>query len=546
MEASMLSINRRRMLGTITGVTASGIFLSAGPSTALGQTAGEAPRRGGTFVMALGANPEHLNPAISSSVMVALPGQAVTEGLIRINSKFQPEPVLATSWQISPDGKRITFILRQGVKWHDGKPFTSADVKYSLEKLTPLHARSASVFKNVASVEAQGDHTVVVTLKEPFGPFIDLLTGDNVGILPNHVYAGTDPLKNPANLQPIGTGPFKFDAWQTGQSITFVRNPDYWDRGKPYLDKFVFRIIPDSNTRTLALEAGDIDYIPSYDMSTNDATRLRKTKGIAVSTGRGMPRVLLLFFNNKKKPFDDPRVRKALLQGLDRQIMLSSAFNDFGGLGTSSIPQGLRWANNPEVNYMKMYALDPERANRELDQAGLARGADGTRFTVRFTYDPAQSGYSEVAEIVRSNWQKLGVKVVLEARERNVWLNMVYTAKDYDTSIAWYATNGDPALGIDRAYRCEDVRPAAFTNASQYCNPALDELLRKGATAMRKEDRAQFYRQAQAIVARDLPTAVLLDSGYADAMRDNFGNLPGFFESPNDTQLRYGEIFRKG
>ncbi|MSQ72858.1 MAG: ABC transporter substrate-binding protein [Betaproteobacteria bacterium] len=541
----MVNITRRQSSNALAIAAVSGLLAWGAAGVALAQSAPEAPKRGGTFVMALGANPEHLNISISSSVIVSLPAQAVTEGLIRINSKFQPEPVLATGWQVSPDGKRITFNLRQGVTWHDGKPFTAADVKYSLEKLTPLHARSASVFKNVLSVESQGEHTVVVTLKEPFGPFIDLLTADNVGIQPSHLYAGSEPLKNPANLRPVGTGPFKFDSWQTGQRLTFVRNPDYWDKGKPYLDRFVFRVIPDSNTRALALEAGDIDYIPSYDLSSNDAIRLKKTKGIVVATGRGMPRVLLLFFNNKKKPFDDARVRKALLQGLDRQIMLSSAYNDLGGLGTSSIPAGLSWANSPEVNYMKMYAFDTDRANRELDQAGLARGPDGIRFSARFTYDPAQPGYTDVAEIVRSNWQKLGVRVALEARERSVWLNMVYTAKDYDTSIAWYATNGDPALGIDRAYRCEDVRPAAFTNASQYCNPALDDLLRKGATAMRKEDRAQFYRQAQAIVARDLPTAVLLDSGYADAMRDNFGNLPAFFESPSDTHMRYAELFRK-
>lgn len=537
----MSEITRRHALGAMAGATAGNLFWS-GPASAQGAAT---PRRGGTFVMALGANPEHLNLAISSSVIISFPGQVVTEGLFRVNGKFGLEPMLATGRQVSPDGIKITLNLRQGVKWHDGKPFTSADVKYSMEKLTPLHARSASVFKNVASIETPGDHVVVITLKEPFAPFLDLLTSDNVGIQPKHVYDGTDPLKNPANLKPIGTGPFKFDSWQTGQSITFVRNPDYWDKGKPYLDRIVFRIIPDANTRTLALEAGDIDYIPSYDMSSNDAVRLKKTKGVVVSTGRGVPRVLLLFFNNKKKPFDDPRVRKALLSGLDRQMMLTSAYNDMGGLGTSSIPRALQWANNPEVDYIKMFAFDPDRANRELDGAGLARGADGTRLTVRFTYDPGQPGYTEVAEIIRSNWQKLGVKVALEARERSVWLNTVYTNKDYDTSMAWYATNGDPALGIDRAYRCEDVRPAAFTNASQYCNPALDELLRKAATAPTRDARSRYYKVAQTIVARDLPTAVLLDSGYADAMRDRFGNLQAFFESPNDIQLRFGELYRK-
>ena len=505
----------------------------------------ETPRRGGTFVMALGANPEHLNLAISSSVIIAFPGQVVSEGLIRVDGKFGLEPQLATAWETSADGRKLTFKLRRGVKWHDGKPFTAADVKHSMEKLTPLHARSASVFKNVASIETPDDATVVVNLKEPFAPFLDLLTADNVGIQPRHVYEGTDPLKNPANLRPVGTGPYKFDSWQSGQSITFVRNPDYWDKGRPYLDRIVFRIIPDANTRALALEAGDIDYIPSYDMSTNDAIRLKKTRGVLVSTGRGVPRVLLLFYNTKKKPFDDPRVRKALLAGLDRQMMLSSAYNDLGGLGRSSIPRGLSWASHPDVDYMKTYAFDTERANRELDAAGLPRGGDGTRFGLRFTYDPAQPGYTEVAEIVRDNWQKLGVRVALEARERNVWLANVYTRKDYDVTMAWYATNGDPALGIDRAYRCEDIRPAAFTNASQYCNPALDEILRKAATALTRDARARYYKVGQEILSRDLPAAVLLDSGYADAMRDRFGNLPVFFESPNDIQLRFAELYRK-
>ncbi len=541
----MFCRDRRNVLRSILilslAPTISGI--SPGESTAQGVT--ERPRPGGSFVIALGANPDHLNISISSSVIIALPAQAVTEGLITVNSKYQLEPSLATSWSVSDDGKQISFELRRGVTWHDGKPFTSADVKYSFEKLTPLHSRAAAIFRNVTTIETPDDHTVKLTLKEAFGPFLDLLTADNVGIQPKHIYEGTEPLRNPANLKPIGTGPFKFESWQTGQSITFVRNPDYWNKGKPYLDKIVFRIIPDSNTRSLALEAGDIDYIPSYDMSINDAVRLKKSKGIIVKTGRGQPRVLLLFFNNKKSPFDNVNVRKALFRGLDRQMMLSSAYADEGATGTSAIPPGLAWANNPDVNYMKSYAFDAARANKELDDAGFAKSADGYRFAVRFTYDPGQAGFTDIAEIVRSNWQRIGVRATLEPRERNVWIDLAYNKKDYDTTIAWYATIGDPALGVDRAYRCEDIRAAAFTNASQYCNPQLDQLLKQGSTSIRKEDRAKFYRQAQSIIAEDLPAAVLLDSGYADAMREGFGNLPVFFEAPGDINLRYADIFRK-
>ncbi len=497
------------------------------------------------MVVAIGANPEHLNVGISSSVIVALPSAAVTEGLVRLNRQYEPEPALATSWEVSPDGKTVTLHLRTGVKWHDGQPFTSADVKYTFETLSPLHSRASSVFKQVESIETPDEQTVIVKLKAPFGPFVGFLTAENAGIEAKHIYEGTDALKNPANMQPIGTGPFKFESWKPGESITFVRNPDYWDAGKPYLDKLVFRIIPDSNARVLALEAGDVDFISNYDISFTDVARLQKTKGLTVEMGRGHPRVLLLFFNNKNAPLADARVRQALFRGLDRQLMLDSAYAGVGGLGISSISPGMSWAYNPEVDYMKMYPFDLQQAGKELDEAGYPKDASGTRFELRFLYDPAQPGFKEVADIVRANWEALGVKVNLESRERTVWLDQLYNKKDYDTSIAWYTSSGDPVFGIQRAYVCADIRPASFTNASQYCNPDLDTLFGQGASAMTQDERAKYYREAQTIIARDLPSAVLLDSGFADAISDKFGNLQVFFDSPETTSIRYAEVTQK-
>ncbi len=507
--------------------------------------AAEQPKRGGTFVVALGSNPEHLNISLSSSVIVGLAASAATEGLVRIARDYQLKPALATSWTVSPDGKAITFKLRMGVKWHDGVPFTSADVKYTYEKLSPLHPRASTVFKNIDSIETPDDQTVIIKLKAPFAPFVDFLTAENTGIQPKHIYDGTDPLKNPANNAPIGTGPFKFDLWKPGESVTFVRNPDYWDTGKPYVDRLVFRILPDSNSRILALESGDVDFVSNYDIAFNDVARLRKSKDIVIEDGRGHPRVLLLFFNTKKPPMDDVRVRGALFRALDRKLMLDGGFANIGGLGTSSISPAMSWAYNPDVDYMKMYAYDVVRANKELDDAGFKKGADGNRFTLRFTYDPAQPGFKEVADIVRVNWQALGVNVTLESRERSVWLDLVYTKKDYDTTIAFYTSSGDVVFGIQRAYTCAEIRPATFTNASQYCNSDLDKLFDQGATAVTREDRAKFYKPAQVIIAKDLPSAVLIDSGFADAVRNKFGNLKVFFNSPETTSALYGEIYQK-
>lgn len=503
----------------------------------------ETERQGGTLIAALGSDPEHLNTSISSSVTVGLPAGAITEGLIRIDRDYNALPVLATSWDISEDGLEYTFHLREGVTWHDGEPFTSADVKFTIEEISPLHGRAGAVIENIQSIETPDDHTIVFTLDEPFSPFLTFISSENVGIQPKHIYEGTDILENPANLAPIGTGPFKFESWTAGDSIVMVRNEEYWDAPAPYLDRLIFRIIPDNNARILALEAGEVDYISNYDISFVDVDQLLENPEITVELDRGHPRVLLLFFNMENAPLDVPEVRHALFMALDRDLMLESAFGGIGSLGRSSIPPGLSWAYNPEVDYVEMYPYDPAAAEALLDEAGFPRGDDGTRMELRFLFDSAQPGFSDVADILRSNWEAIGVNVTLEPRERAVWLDQLYTQKDYDTSIAFYTTSGDPVLGVQRAYLCEEIRPASFTNASQYCNPELDELFAQATSAVTQEERAEYYYEAQEIIARDLPTTVLIDSGFADAVRSNFGGLETFFQSPETTTPRWDAIY---
>ena len=506
---------------------------------------GDNPQHGGTLVVALGSDPEHLNTTISSSVVVGLPAGAVTEGLVRIDRDYNAIPTLAESWEISDDGLVYTFHLRQKVKWHDGEPFTSADVKYTLEEISPFHSRAGAVLNHITSIETPDDYSVVMTLDVPFSPFLTFLTSENAGIQPKHIYEGTDIQQNPANLAPVGTGPFKFESWTPGESVVFTRNDEYWDAPAPYLDKVIFRILPDSSGRILALQAGDIDYISNYDINFVDVFRLVDDPNIFVELGRGHPRVLLLFFNTLEVPFDTPEVRKALFMALDRELMLDSAFGGIGSLGKSSIPPGLTWAYNPNVDYTKMYPYDPAGAESMLDEVGFTRGADNTRFTIRFLFDPAQPGFNDVADIIRANLAEIGVTVELEPRERAVWLEQLYTQKDFDTSIAFYTTSGDPVLGVQRAYLCDEIRQASFTNASQYCNEALDELFAQATSAVTKEERAKFYFEAQEIIAQDLPSAVLIDSGFADAIRSNYGGLETFFQSPETTTPRWDAIYLK-
>src|SRR5215216_2407699 len=195
------------------------------------------PRYGGTLVVASG-DPGPLNPAISSSGQMHPVTGEIFNGLVRLDRHFDPVPDLARSWKLSKDGKTYTFRLAPNVRWHDGQPFTSADVKYSYDEvLLKLHPRTRTLADVVAGVSAPNKYIVVFRLKQAYAPFLRWLDEENGAIIPKHLYEGTDPLTNPVNLKPVGTGPFKFDSYPAGDRVVLARNPDYFKQGYPRLDK---------------------------------------------------------------------------------------------------------------------------------------------------------------------------------------------------------------------------------------------------------------------------------------------------------------------
>ena len=224
------------------------------------------PQRGGTVIIGMTNDPPTVNPAITAGAPDRLIGCMVYEGLVRVENGFHILPALAKSWEISPDGLSYTFRLVDA-KWQDGTPFTSTDVRFSLQNINakygPLFAASGRV---IASIEAPDPATAIIKLAHPFGPLLLSLSCDQNGaILPAHVFAGTDVLRNPATLaQPVGTGPFKLTEWVHGDHLTLERNPAYWRKDRPYLDEIVVKFLPNAASRVLALQAGEIDYINEY------------------------------------------------------------------------------------------------------------------------------------------------------------------------------------------------------------------------------------------------------------------------------------------
>ncbi len=492
----------------------------------LAASAQQTPKRGGTLVFAIGSNPETLNPAVTTGVEALGVACKMFNGLVYLDRDWNPKPELAESWTVSKDGLRIAFKLRSGVTWHDGKPFTSADVKFTMEEvLAKLHPRTRLAFADVEGVDAPDASTVVVRFKKAYAPFLQQMTCQEAAILPRHLFAGTDVLKNPhATDNPVGTGPFKWGRWVRGDHIEMVRNDHYFRAGKPYLDKVIAKIMPDAASRVLALESGDVDYIQSFFLLKQEVARLGKDANIQLKRDTDLPGNFYLFFNTRVKPLDDKRVRKALATGLNRQQILEQAVFGLGSVGKSAIHVGLGWAHDPSVDYTKLFPYDPARANTLLDQAGYKRGADGKRFRLRMVYNAAQAGFNAMAEIARDNWKALGVELSLEPAEFQVVLEKVFKKPDFDVSLQPYTTAGDPAIGIARAYvTMNEGRP--FTNPTGYSNPKLDSIFAKAATVPDRQERSRLYFEAQRIIAEDLPTLNLIDRTEVDAARAGLRDL---------------------
>ncbi len=456
--------------------------------------------------MVISGDPPTVNLDITTGVPDYCVASLVQEGLVRLDRDLKPVPNLAESWTISSDGLRYTFHLVEA-KWHDGHDFTSADVKFTLEQVSAKYgAKFAAAASVIEAIETPDARTVTIRLKQPFGPFLFSMAGyNNAAIVPAHIFQGTNIPANPASIStPIGTGPFMLTERVSGDHITLERNPSYWRQGRPYLDRIVFREIPNPSSTVLALKAGELDFAYYYFVPINQFQEIAHDDNLQVRQG-GIPGDHLIIFNVRRAPFDNPQVRQALAHALDREFIHKAVFQGLGSVPKSAINTQLSWAYNPEVDLAKLYPFDPAKANAMLDAAGLPPRGDGTRFDIHVVFDSSDANYNSLLQVLQRMWGTVGVRVVSQGSTRNVELAQVYTDWNFDATIQSYTTAGDPALGVSRAYVSSAIKHAPFVNCSGYSNPEVDRLFELGATAGTLEQRAVPYRQVQVILARDLP-----------------------------------------
>jgi peptide/nickel transport system substrate-binding protein len=489
----------------------------------------DAIRKGGTLIVAIQDNPPHLLTGISVDILTICVAGQIYNTLIKMDPKFQIGPSLARSWQARPDGTQYTFNLEPNVKWHDGKPFTSADVKYTFEEICGKYSSLAkAAFKDVASIETPDDLTVVIRMNSPDPAFFPwAFSQPNFAqIYPKHIYEGSDPRSNPANFSPIGTGPFKFKQWTRGSDIVLERNPDYFRKDAIFLDRVVFQIIPDSGAREVALEKGEVDHLPYFALAPSAIEPLSRAKGTKViDSVRPALGEIIAFFNLRQTQLSVKDVRHAIAHAIDRDLLVKLSLNGHGKVATGPI----RSDNPPFYDAdVAKYPHDVARANALLDQAGFGRGAGRMRFPLRLVYEGAGEGgaLQSAAEIMREQLREVGIDLQLQPSDPATWSNASFIKWDFDLSMGSFGTGPDPKIAVSRLYKTENIQRMPSANLMGYSNPTVDDLLSRADVDMNQEARARLYKDAQATMVDDLPALWLWEKSYPIALRDGLVGLP--------------------
>jgi len=473
-------------------------------------------------------NPRTLNPAVQSGNVTAMPGSQLFAGLVLMDGHFKPVPYLAKSWEVSSDGRLYRFSLVDNASFHDGRPVTAKDIVFSINAVKEHHPLMSVTYKAILdSVAAPDPRTVEIRLKRPFTGLFSLLTPPLTPILPEHVYGPhAGPLReNPANDNPVGSGPYKFVEWQRSNQLRMVRADNFF-RGKPYFEQLAFSLSEDSLNKTLMLEKGEIDYLPFSFLRVSDLIRLKSNKDLIVTPEgySAIGPVNYLEFNLRVKPLDDLRVRQAIAHAIDKQFITERLHR-----GMSKPLHGPFHSHNAyyDEEAVTLYGYDLEKAKTLLDQAGLRPDAQGIR--ARFTLDiPTFEPDSTilVADYLKPQLRKIGLDISLrKSADFASWAKRI-GAWDYQMTMNSTFNWSDPVVGVDRSFLSSNIKQQVWTNTEGYVNEKVDAWLRQAASEADLEARKAIYREFQRQVTTDLPFVWTNEGIYMTVYNKKLANIP--------------------
>ena len=533
----MTSMLRTAAFGAFASLALSGLTLSCAATASFAQAQTAAPTKGGALTGIVQPEPPTLMLGLNQQAPTIFVAGKIYQSLMTYAKDLTPQPELAKSWTMSADGLTYTFDLQPNVKWHDGKPFTADDVVFTVDKfLRAVHPRAAlSINRYVASVTAKSPTQVEFKLKEPFGPFLGLFEISTMPMIPKHIYDGTDFKTNPANETPIGTGPFKFKEWKRGAHIHLVKNDAYWKEGKPYLDELFFRVIPDSASRAVAFEKGDVHFLRGGDVDNVDVRRLRALPNVGFTTdGWEMYGPLaFMMMNQRKAPFDNVAVRRAVAMAMDRNLVARTIFFGLAKPAAGPIASSTKFFDKE----LKIPAADIEAAKKAIKESGV----DLSKSPVKILSFPYGAQWDRLVEYTKQVFDQLGIPATIEPADAGSWAKRV-SDWDFDVSFNFTYQYGDPALGVARHYLSTNiVKGSPFANNQGYSNPKVDEILIKAASAVDPAERGRLYKDFQKIAIDDAANGYLVELQFATMWRPEVKNLVktavGVNESFDDVSL---------
>ncbi|HEY63630.1 MAG TPA: ABC transporter substrate-binding protein [Caldilineae bacterium] len=463
------------------------------------------PRRGGVVTRAITSEPRSLDPHGPPSAGANLMLPYLYDSLVYRAPDNTFHPYLAESWKVAPDGLTITMTLRSGVTFHDGSPLNAEAVVFTFERLKAQGRRSPIYggVRAISAVEAVDDLTVRFRFERPYAMFFTTISQPYAGILsPSAVEAAGDAY----GQHPVGTGPFKLASWEPGVQVTLVPNPDYaWpppdveNPGPPYIDEFVFKVIPESTTQIAALQAGEVDILfvndPAHIAMLEEDPNIRLERATLFE-------LVYLGFNCRKPPFDDPLVRRALSHAINKAEIIEIALDGRGTPAFAPLPPGLPGFDPALQEYE--YGYDLEQAEALLQEAGFVRSEDGTwtrdgepLTAVLLTSTRAPN--EAVATVIQSQLKALGIPVEIQQLE-SAAVRKRTAEGDFDLLLWRYGWTDADALNI--AFSSSRI---GSTNRVGYSNPEVDALLEQGLREMDPEARERIYIKAQKIIMREAP-----------------------------------------
>lgn len=447
--------------------------------------------------LAMVLEPPGLDPTTAPAAAIGeIVHYNVLEGLTKINVDGTVTPLLAESWTMEPDGRSYTFRLKKGVRFHDGEAFDASDVKFSFERAKDdksTNKAKKAVFDNIARIDTPDPHTVILTLNNADGNFLFRLGENTAVILDPKSAAGTA-------TKPIGTGPFVFEDWKKGSSVSLAKWPGFRDARSVKLERVTFRFINDPAARVAALLAGDVDGVPRLD-APQAVKQLRADPRFTVAVGNTAGKGIMAI-NNKRKPFDDVRVRRALMHAIDRKAFIDGVLEGLGKpIGSHFAPTDAGY-----IDLTGMVPYDPEKAKSLLKEAGVA-----TPLNVTLTLPPPQYA-RKGGEVLAAQLAKVGVVAKIENVEWAQWLGGAFKG-NFDLTVINH---------VEPLDYMQYANPGYYWG---YDSPAFRDLAAKHAAAVNPKERSKLFADLQRLIASDAVNAFIFNPAQVSVAKKGLKGL---------------------